>query len=59
MPDPDKWLKNYKINRLEEAGKDIDKIKAAKRHFKQLDDVWMLLPKEHKSTVIKMSQGKL
>ncbi len=58
MSDPDKWLKNYKDRCIEEAEQDPIKTKAAKRHIRQLDDLWRLLPREHKSTVMKMSQGK-
>lgn len=58
MPDPDKWLEIYKAQCLASASKDPVKTKAAKRHIKQLDDLWRLLPRGHKSTVMKMSQGK-
>lgn len=59
MPDPDKWLKQYKAQCLEIAEMDPSKKKAVKKHIRNLEELWHLLPSSHKKTVIRMKTGNL
>jgi hypothetical protein len=60
MPNPDKWLEDYKKSRLTDASYAPPKEKASiKRHVRKIEALWQLLPTEHKQTVIKMCEQHL
>jgi hypothetical protein len=55
MPNADKWLEDYKKSRLMDASYSPPKEKAAiKRHVRKVEQLWHLLPSDHRNTVIKM-----
>ena len=59
MPDPDKWIREYRAQCLELAEQDPEKKKKVKKHLRNLDELWHLLPSSHKKTVMRIKTGNL